>query len=46
MTASEVTDFVLRVEEHGNEGGAPDGVEGDELVEAGGERGREEGGAH
>ena len=40
----EIADLVLRVEQHGDEGGALHGVEGDELVEASGERGREEGG--
>ena len=39
----EVAGFVLGVEKHGDQGGALDGVEGHELVEAGGQRGREEG---
>ena len=42
-TASEdVADLVLRVEQHGDEGGALEGVDGDEVVEAGGELGRED----
>ena len=32
----DVADLVLRVEQHGDEGGALDGVEGNEVVEAGG----------
>jgi hypothetical protein len=38
----EVADFVLRVEEHGNEGGAPDRIFFDERIEARVERGRED----
>ena len=38
----DVADLILRVEQHGDEGGAPEGIDGDEVVEACGELGRED----